>query len=110
LLIFLIEHIIEQIAIRQSSLIGYELRRNLHGQVGAMLIAVFPAGKVADHFILAVRKLSANFFQCVPLKVKLTSHQAIVVSFSHFSAVRQETSSLGFDGCPLARNGLSSDF
>jgi hypothetical protein len=46
----------------------------------------------------------------VPLKVKLTSHQAIVVSFSHFSAVRQETSSLGFDGCPLARNGLSSDF
>jgi hypothetical protein len=38
-----------------------------------MLIAVFPAGKVADYFILAVRKLSANFFQCVPLKVKLTS-------------------------------------
>jgi hypothetical protein len=38
------------------------------------------------------------------------SHQAIAVSFSHFSAVRQGISFSEFDGCPLGRNGLSRDF
>ena len=37
-----------------------------------MLIAVSPTGNIADHFIIVVRKLSVNFFQRVPLKVKLT--------------------------------------
>jgi hypothetical protein len=37
-----------------------------------MLIAVSPTGKIADHFIIAVRKLSVNFSQRVSLKVKLT--------------------------------------
>ena len=37
-----------------------------------MLIAVSPAGEVADHFIIIVRELSANFSQRVSLKVKLT--------------------------------------
>jgi hypothetical protein len=37
-----------------------------------MLIAVSPAGEVADHFIIIVRELSAHFSQRVSLKVKLT--------------------------------------
>jgi hypothetical protein len=37
-----------------------------------MLIGVSPTGNIADHFIIVVRKLSVNFFQRVPLKVKLT--------------------------------------
>jgi hypothetical protein len=44
-----------------------------NGQIGAMLIVVSPTGEVADNFIIAVRKLSVNFSQCVSLKVKLTS-------------------------------------
>jgi hypothetical protein len=74
LLIFLIEYIIERITIRQSPLIGYELRRNLHGQIRATLIVVSPSRNIAANLVTTYFiKLSRNFRQCVTLKVKLTS-------------------------------------
>jgi hypothetical protein len=109
LLIFLIEHVIEWLTIRPSPLKWYKLRRNLDGEICTILIAVSPTGDVADNFIIAVRKLAVNFSQSVVGSETYQSHQAIVVSFSYFSAVRQETSSLRFDGCLLAQNGLSDD-
>ena len=76
-----------------------------------MLIVVSPTGNVAHNFIIAVRKLAVNFFQSVSLKVTTyQSHRATEASFSYFSAVRQETSSLAFDCFLLAQNRLWCDF
>jgi hypothetical protein len=51
-----------------------------------MLIGVSPTGNIADHFIIVVRKLSVNFFQRVPLKVKLTGRiRRLWFRFSIFS-------------------------
>jgi hypothetical protein len=72
LFIFLIEHIIERIAIWPPPLVRHKFRRNLHGQIRATLIVIFPSGDIADNFIIAVRQLSVNFSQRVSLKVKLT--------------------------------------